>query len=267
LKGRFLWNKRTAESLNEAIEQFQAAKDQDPNYALAYAGLADCHALLPEYAGTPNSKSIPQAKEYADLTVAHDDQLSEPHASLGYVYRLSRQWTESEREFRIAIDLDYKNATAYHWYSLLLRDLGRFNEAASMIDEAHKFDPLSFAILLNVSEIYLIQKDYNASVKNSVEIIKFYPTYPGGYDYLGMSYLKQGLNDKGIENLEKVVELSNRASWALMDLGYGYGVIRERPKAIAIVKELEERYPKKQRRETSLPCTLDWVTKIRHLNG
>jgi TolB-like protein len=245
LEGRFFWNQRKAESFNEAIRQFEAAKDKDPNYALAYAGLADCYALLPEYAGTPNSKSIPQAKEYAYDAIAHDDQLSEPHASLGYVYRLSRQWTESEQEFTQAIKLDPKNATAYQWYSLLLRDLGRFDEAASMIKQAYESDPLSLVILLNVSEIHLIQNDYNASIKNSLEIIKHFPTHAGGYDYLGMSYLKQGSDADGIANLEKAVELSNRASWALMDLGYGYGVTRNHPKAIAIVKELEERYPEK----------------------
>ena len=87
LKGRYYWNRRTAENLKKAIEQFKAATDRDPNYALAYAGLADCYVVLPEYAGTPTSETVPQAKAYAERAIAIDDQLAEPHASLGQVNR------------------------------------------------------------------------------------------------------------------------------------------------------------------------------------
>jgi TolB-like protein/Tfp pilus assembly protein PilF len=252
LRGRYFWYQRTAENLNEAIKQFKDAKDQDPNYALAHAGLADCYALLPEYAGTPNTESIPQAKEYAVRAITLDNELSEPHASLGYVYRLSRQWPESEREFKLAIELaPNKNETAYQWYSLLLRDLGKFSDAASMIEKAHQIAPHSLAILLNVSEIDLIQNNYDASIRHSHEIIDRY-NYPGGYVYLGLSYLKQGRSADGIAALEKADELSNGANWTLIHLGYGYAVTGKRREAIRIVKKLEEKYKNKKATERNI---------------
>src|SRR4029079_14960095 len=85
LKGRYYWNRRTTENLQKAIEQFKLATDRDPNYALAFVGLADCYAVLNEYAGTPSSETIPQSRSYAQRALSLDNQLAEPHATLGQV--------------------------------------------------------------------------------------------------------------------------------------------------------------------------------------
>ncbi len=246
LKGRYYWNRRTAENLKKAIEQFKAAIDRDPNYALAYTGLADCYAVLPEYAGTPTSETRPQVKAYAERAIAIDDQLAEAHASLGQANKQAWQWAEAEREYKRAIELNPNYATAYHWYSGLLRSLGRLDEAAVMIKRAHEIDPLSSVISANVSLMYQSQNDQNASIENSLKIIELDPNFSSAYDYLGLSYLKQGRNPEAIANLEKAVELSNRAGVALMNLGYGYGVAGKRMEATAILKELEEKYARKE---------------------
>jgi serine/threonine protein kinase/Flp pilus assembly protein TadD len=246
LKGRYYWNRRTAENIKKAIEQFKSATDRDPNYALAFAGLADCYVLLNEYAGTPTSETIPQAKAYAERAIAIDGQLAEPHASLGYVNRLSWQWTESEREFKRAVELNPNYATAYHWYSILLKDLGRFDEAALMIKRAKELDPLSSVIGNNLSAMYQIQNDHNASIENSLKIVELDPNFSLAYRVLGQAYLKQGRNAEAIANFEKAVELSNRGSNILRDLGYGYAVTGKRAEANAIVKELEEKYARKE---------------------
>jgi TolB-like protein len=99
LKGRYYWNRRTAENLKKAIEQFKSATDRDPNYALAFVGLADCYGVLNEYAGTPSSETLPQAKAYAERALTIDDQLAEAHATLGLISDGSWQWSEAEREF------------------------------------------------------------------------------------------------------------------------------------------------------------------------
>lgn len=135
LKGRYYWNRRTAENIRKAIEQFKGAIDNDPNYALAYAGLADCYAVLSEYAGTPISETALQAKSFAERAIAIDGQLAEPHASLGWVNRAMWQWAAAEKEFKRAIDLNPNYATAYHWYSLHLKDLGKFDDASG-VDQA-----------------------------------------------------------------------------------------------------------------------------------
>jgi eukaryotic-like serine/threonine-protein kinase len=246
LKGRYYWNRRTTENLKKAIEQFKIATDRDPNYALAYAGLADCYILLNQYAGTPLSETIPQAKLYAERAIAIDDQLAEPHSSLGSVYEMSWQWTEAEREYKRAIELNPNYATAYHWYSNFLKNLDRYDEAALMIQRAHDIDPLSSAISVNLSRMYQFQNDHNASIENSLKIIELDPKFPGAYQSLGLSYLKQGRNAEAIASFEKAVELSNRAGETLMYLGYGYGVTGKRTEAIAILKESEEKYSRKE---------------------
>ncbi|HEX3100249.1 MAG TPA: tetratricopeptide repeat protein, partial [Pyrinomonadaceae bacterium] len=246
LKGRYYWNRRTAENLKKAIEQFKAATDRDPNYSFAYAGLADCYVVLPQYAGTPTSETTAQAKAYAERAIAIDDQLGEPHVSLGKVFEQLWQWTESEREYKRAIELNPNYATAYHWYSILLKNLGRFDEAASMIRRAHEIDPLSSVIGVNVSIIYQLQNNHDASIENSLKIIELDPNFLGAYDILGLSYLKQGRNDEAVASLEKAVEMSKRSSDVLSDLGYGYGVTGKRAEAIAIAKELEGKYARKE---------------------
>jgi serine/threonine-protein kinase len=246
LKGRYYWNRRTAENLKKAIEQFKAATDRDPNYALAYGGLADCYGLLNQYAGTPTREAVPQAKAFAERAIAIDDQLAEPHASLGLVYQKLWQWTEAEREYKRAIELNPNYATAYQWYFFLLGELGRFDEAALMIKRAHELDPLSSVIGVNLSMGYQVQNNQNASIENSLKTIELDPTFSSGYVVLGLSYLKQGRNAEAIANLEKAIELSHRSGVTLMALGYGYGVTGKRAEAIAVAKELEERYARKE---------------------
>ncbi len=246
LKGRYYWNRRTAENLKKAIEQFKSATDRDPNYALALVGLADCYALLPQYAGTPASESLPQARSYAERAITLDDQLAEPHASLGNVAKISWQWEEAEREFKRAIQLNPNYATSYHWYAELLKEFGRFDEAALMIKRAKELDPLSGIIGINISEMYQIQNDHQASIENSLKLIELDPNFPLAYDYLGLSYLKLGRNAEAIANIEKAVELSKRDGNILPDLGYAYAVTGKRSDAIAIAKELEGNYARKE---------------------
>jgi eukaryotic-like serine/threonine-protein kinase len=246
LKGRYYWNRRTAENIKKAIEQFKAATDRDPNYALAYTGLADCYLVLPQYAGTPFTETLPQARAYAERAIAIDDRLAEPHASLGTVNRQSWQWADSEREFKRAIELNPNYATAYHWYFILLLDLGRYGEAELMIRRGHDIDPLSSIIGMNNSAIYQIQNNHKASIENAREIIALDPNFPPAYQYLGLSVLKEGRQAEAIANFEKAVELSNRAGDALLFLGYGYAVTGRRNEALTIVKELEEKYAKKE---------------------
>jgi|CXWL01.1.fsa_nt_gi TolB-like protein/Flp pilus assembly protein TadD len=246
LKGRYYWNRRTAETLKKAIEQFKAATDRDPNYALAYAGLADCYAVLNEYSGIPLSETLPQAKVYAERSIALDDQLAEPHATLGSIFEYLWQWTEAEREFKRAVELNPNYATAFHWYGNFLRDTGRFDEAFVMIKRANELDPLSSIISNNVSVMYGVYNDHNASVETALKLIELDPNFSNANQQLGLSYLKLGRNAEGIAELEKAVKLSDRAGTQLADLGYGYAVTGKRAEAIAIVKELEEKYSKRE---------------------
>ncbi len=245
LKGRYYWNRRTAENLKKAIEQFKAATDRDPNYALAYAGLADCYVVLPQYAGTPTTETIPQAKAYATRAIAIDDQLAEPHASLGMVNRQSLRWVESEREFKRAIELNPNYATAYHWYSILLLSLGRSDESLAMIQRAHELDPLSSVISSTVSWVQQSRNNHQACIENLLKLIELDPNFAPAYDTLGLSYLKTGRNAEAVAALEKGVQL-NRFGLILGNLGYVYAVTGKRTEALSIIKDLEEGYARRE---------------------
>jgi tetratricopeptide (TPR) repeat protein len=246
LKGRYYWNRRTAENLKKAIEQFKSATDRDPNYALAFVGLADCYAVLNEYAGTPTSETIPQSKVYAERALTIDGQLAEAHATLGIVNEYSWQWGEAEKEFKRAIELNPNYPTAYHWYSILLKNVGRNDEAAAMIKRAQELDPLSSIIGVNVSRMYGLQNNHDASIENSLKVIELDPNFAPAYEYLALSYLKRGRNAEAIAAAEKAVDLNNRAGITLGDLGNVYAVVGKRAEAIDKIKELEEKYTRKE---------------------
>ncbi len=246
LKGRYYWNKRTTENLNKAIDQFKLATDKDPNFALAYSGLADCYGLLSEYSGAPMSETLPQAREYASRAVTLDDQLAEAHTSLGMVYVKSWQWPDAEREFKRAIELNPNYPTAFHFYCVLLRYLGRSDEAAEMIKRAHELDPLSSVISTNHAASYGIRKDYEGMAENYRKVVELDPAFPAGHIGLGVAYVKLGRGAEGIASIEKGVELTNRSSNGLANLGFGYALAGNRSQALSIAKELEERYEKRE---------------------
>jgi len=246
LKGRYFWNRRTAENLRKSIEQFKSATDRDPNYALAFVGLADCYAILNEYAGTPTSETVPKAKAYAERALAIDGQLAETHASLGLINTLLWQWADAEKEHKRAIEINPNYPTAYHWYSNLLKGLERNDEAAAMIKRAHELDPLSSVISVNISALYQLQNNHDASIENSLKIIELDPNFGPAYEYLALSYLKRERNAEAVAASEKAVTLTNRSSITLGDLGYVYAAAGKRAEAIAIVKELEEKYARKE---------------------
>ncbi len=246
LKGRYYWNRRTAENLKKAIQQFKTATDRDPNYALAFVGLADCYAVLSEYAGTPTSETIPKSKAYAERALAIDGQLAEPHATLGIIHEFSWQWGEAEKEFKRTLELNPNYPTAYHWYSILLKNLGRNDEAAAMIKRAQELDPLSSVIGVNISRMYQLQNNHDASIENSLKIIELDPNFAPAYEYLALSYLKRGRDQEAIAAAEKAADLNNRAGITLGDLGYVYAVLGKRAEAIDLIKELEDKYARKE---------------------
>jgi TolB-like protein/Tfp pilus assembly protein PilF len=245
LKGRYYWEKRTGQNLRKATDQFQQAADKDPNYALAYAGLADCNVLLEDYVGAPASETYPKAKIFAERALQLDSSLAEAHTSLAYALTNLWQWEQAEEEFKRAIKLSPNYPTAHHWYSLYLLDLGRIDQAMAEIKRAHELDPLSPIIATTLTYVYLAEGDVNSSVAQCKRVIDFDPNFPRAHEYLGLGYLKQGLHSEAIGELQKAVELS-RERRQLRDLGYGYAISGKRAEALAVLKELEGKYQKRE---------------------
>jgi len=242
LRGRYYWNKRTAENLRKAMEQFQRAADDDPNYALAYVGLSDCYGLLVEYAGTSASETTPKAKAFAQRALQLDPTLAEAHTSLAWSYFSSWQWHEAESEFKRAIELNPNYPTAHQWYSLMLRDEGRFDEAVSEMKRAQELDPLALTSSLNVAQNYLLLRgDVNAALEEVRRVVDLDPNYPRGHELLGWIYLKQGRNSEAIAELQKAVSFgSDRRTFG--SLGYAYGISGKRAEAESMLKEVQAKY-------------------------
>jgi serine/threonine protein kinase/Flp pilus assembly protein TadD len=246
LRGRYLWNKRTGEGIKRAIEQFQQAIERDPNYALGYVGLADCYGLLEEYAGVPTSETLPKARAAADRALQIDDSLSEAHTSSALIYQNMWQWAEAEKEYKRAISLNPNYATAHHWFSIYFRAKGQLDDSLREINRAQELDPLSSVIGQNVAEVYLLKNDFNSAIAECKRIIELDPNFPGAHEELGFAYLKQGRNEEAITEFQKTVKLSGSTSKNQGDLGYCYAVTGRRAEAQAILKELEEKYARRE---------------------
>jgi TolB-like protein/Flp pilus assembly protein TadD len=246
LRGRYLWNKRTGEGIKRAIEQFQQAIERDPNYALGYVGLADCYGLLEEYAGVPTSETLPKARAAADRALQIDDSLSEAHTSSALIYQNMWQWAEAEKEYKRAISLNPNYATGHHWFSIYFRAKGQLDDSLREINRAQELDPLSSVIGQNVAEVYLLKNDFNSAIAECKRIIELDPNFPGAHEELGFAYLKQGRNEEAIAEFQKTVKLSGSTSKNQGDLGYCYAVTGRRAEAQAILKELEEKYARRE---------------------
>jgi len=246
LRGRYFWNKRTADGITKAIDQFQQAIDRDPNFALGYVGLVDCYGLLEEYAGVPTSETLPKARAAADRALKIDDSLSEVHTSSAFVFQQMWRWSETEEEFKRAISLNPNYPTAHHWFSIYFRAKGQLDDSLREINRAQALDPLSPVIGQNIAEIYLLKNDLNSAISQCQRIIDLDPSFPGAHDELGFAYLKQKRPEEAIAEFQKTVELSGRASRYLGDLGYCYAVTGRRAEAQAILKELDVKYARRE---------------------
>lgn len=252
LKGRYYWNRRTEENIKKAIEQFKIAADQDPNYALAYSGLADSYGVLPSYSGGRSGDALPQAKFFAEKALSIDPTLGETHASLGLVNSALWNRSEAEKNYRRAIELDPNYATAYQWYSVLLKEHRKYDEALKMVLRARELDPLSSVIGVNLALMYQQLDRHEESIDICKKVIELDPNYAGAHFHMGMSYLKLGRTDEAIATIEKAAELSGRLSGAMARLGYVYAAAGKRNEAFSIIKGLEEDYANKKTSGQSL---------------
>jgi serine/threonine protein kinase/tetratricopeptide (TPR) repeat protein len=243
IRGRYYWNKRTAENVKKAIEQFQQAAEKDPNYALAYVGLADCYVLLIEYAGASTTDTVPKSIALAERALQLDPSLGEAHTSLGWCYGAGLwQWGKAESEFKRAIELSPNYPTAHQWYSLVLRDQGRFDEAKFEIKRAQELDPLSLIIGQSVAQSYLfLEGDSTRALEEAKRVVDLDPNYPRGLEVLGWIYLKQGRNSEAIAALQKAVAAGGDRR-IFSSLGYVLAISGKKAEALKLLKEVQAKY-------------------------
>jgi tetratricopeptide (TPR) repeat protein len=175
LRGRYFWNKRTADGLTKAIEQFQQAINRDPNYALGHVGLADSYGLLEEYAGIPSSETLPKARAAVDRALEIDNSLAEAHASSGIIFQQMWRWPEIAEEYKRAVSLNPNYPSAHHFFSIYYRAQGNLDDSLKEIQRAQELDPLSSVIGQNVAEVYLLKNDLNSAIAQCQRIIELDP--------------------------------------------------------------------------------------------
>jgi len=209
LRGRYFWNRRTVDGLHKSTEYFRQSIAADPNYALAYAGLADSYALLASFSVEPGSSANADARSAALSAIQLDPTLAEPHASLGMIYFFT-DWnlTAAEREFERAIQLNPNYATAHHWYALDLAAMGRFPQAMYEIHLAQKLDPLSLIIGTNVGWIEYLGRDYPNATHDLQRVLELDPNFVRARTRLGMVEMATGDNAAAVADLTQALALS-----------------------------------------------------------
>jgi adenylate cyclase len=221
LKGRYFWNRRNTASLRKAGDYFQQAIDLDPNYALAYGGLADVHSLLPLYAGTAPKDDVPKALAAARKAVELDSNLAEAHTSLGNALLFNAQLKLAEQEFRRALELNPNYATAHQWLAECLQGQGRFPESLAENERAHELDPLSLIINASYASSLGGVGRYDDAIKQAHKALDLDPELVPGHEILGQTCEEQGKLDEAITEYHKANEITaTPANFAMLAHAY-----------------------------------------------
>ena len=223
LKGRFYWNKRTPQDFQKAIPFFQQAIEKDPNYALAYSGLADSYALLTAYSREPARQLMPKAKEAALKSLSLDDKLAEAHASLGQIAAYyDYDFPTAEREYRRALELNPNYATAHQWLAEHLAAMKRNDEALASIRRALELDPLSVIINRIYADVLVDGRRYAEAITQYQRTIELDPNFPTAHFFLGRAYELNGMYDQAVQAYSKSQALSQMPPEALKKLNDVY---------------------------------------------
>jgi len=243
MKGRFYWNKRTEAGLRKGIEYFHQAIDLDSNYALAYAGIADCYSLLgwDLFGALPPREALPIAKAAARKALEADDSLAEVHNSLAWTKLVfDWDWMGAEREFKRAIELNPGYAVTHHWYAECLAGMGRYAEALAEIRQAQDLDPLSLIIGSIVGWVFHFDRKNDQAIAEFRKTLELDPDFWVAHWTLGRAYEQKAMFAEAIAEIQKAIDLSGGSALSLAALGHTYAVSGRRAEAERVLNELKE---------------------------
>jgi eukaryotic-like serine/threonine-protein kinase len=245
LKGRYHANQATAAGLRKGIEYFQQAIDQDPGYALAYAGLADSYSALVGYMSQPPSDRFPKAKAAATKALELDDTLGEAHAALAYaVYFADWDWPRAEREFKRAIELNPNSALSHDRYAECLKTRLRFNESIAEAQRAQELDPLSPEIVSQLGNVYLTARRYDESIAQFQKALDLNPNLPVVRALQAWAYAMKRMYPQALAEYDKIADQDKAVAaenqLVAGSLGWVYAVSGRRADALKIAKEFRD---------------------------
>jgi TolB-like protein/Tfp pilus assembly protein PilF len=239
LKGRFFWNKRSGADLRKAIDYFNQAIAKDPNYALAYAGIADSYMLLPNYGGASTQEAVAAARPAVTKALELDDSLAEAHASFGLFHTVELDLERAVGDFQRAIELKPNYATAHHWLMLGQLSLGRFDQAIGEGKRALELDPLSLIINADYSWTYSCAHRFDEAEKHARKTLEIDPRFFLAHYYLGAILQLRGQLSDAIPEFQKAVELNND-TYSIAMLGQAYARNGQKDEAQKILARLTE---------------------------
>jgi len=211
LKGRHHWNQRDKEGFERALNFFNEAIDQDPSYALAYAGLADTYSLLENYGYRLPGEAHPQARRAAERALQIDETLAEAHTSLGWIKAFHNwEWSSAEAEFKQAIDLNPSYVTAHHWYGVYLRVMGRLEESFRELEQAQRLDPLSLIVNTSIGHWYDANRQPDQAIEQYKKTLEIDPEYSPATYALVWAYWFNGMYEEAVEQSRKAASLGGR---------------------------------------------------------
>jgi TolB-like protein/Tfp pilus assembly protein PilF len=239
LKGRYYWNKRTADGLQKALIYFQQAINKEPAYGPAYSGLADCNSGLTWHGFTSPAETLPKADAAALKAIEIDPQSAEAHASLGLVLHHRWDWPGAEAEFKRALQLDPHYANAHHWYGDYLSVRGRHDEALLEAKRALELDPLNLMIGTWVGLRYYLARKYDHAVEQGRNALELDSNFPAAHLLLGETYVQMGLHEKGLAELESAASLSGNSPLYLAQVAVALASAGRKTEALRIIAQLQ----------------------------
>jgi serine/threonine-protein kinase len=241
LKGRYHWNKRTDEGFKQATKFFREAIDKDPNYALAYTGLADCYTLRSDYGFLAPMEGYALAKDWATLALKYDDSLAEAHTSLASIKAVTDwDWQGAENEYRRAIQLNPNYATAHHWYAVQLLLQGKLDQALLEIKKAQQLDPLSLGINKDLAIILLYARDYDNALEQCRKTLEIEPHFGVISTYIAQAYESKKKYAEATAELEKAHAAAPGDGEITYGLGQAYALSGRMDEARKIAKEMDQ---------------------------
>jgi DNA-binding winged helix-turn-helix (wHTH) protein/Tfp pilus assembly protein PilF len=248
-QARELWSKRSVESVQQSLELFQQTIAADPQFAAAYAGLADAYITAGSYGNSFLAPQIamPKAKEAAQRALALDDKLADAHTSLAYIkLTYDWDWVGAETEFKRALALNPSDANTHHWYSHELLALGRIQESHEQSEQALALEPTDRVMNEHMAWHHLMAREYDRSIPQALKAIEIDPNFVQAHRVLGLSYLYTGEFAKACEEFKKGVDLSHGDPVAQAYLARCYALSHRSGEAHQIlnslIKDSQERY-------------------------
>jgi len=240
LQGRFFWNKRSEEGLKTAIRYFEQAIEKDPHYAVAWAGIADSYSLLGEFGNIPRKELYPKARAAVNKALEIDNRLAEVHTSLASILMLSQwDWANSEKEFKLALELNPNYATARHWYSQWFLSMGRLEESLQMISRAAELDPVSQAILKDRGLALYYNRQYDEAIEMARKTLELDPNYAAAHRLLSLGYQAKRMFDDAMVEHEKWAALTGNKLEAAVTLAQLCAVSGETEEARRLLQDVK----------------------------